>query len=72
MSVLKKKRSGGRHKLNQYNRYENDSKCAFSGFVPEGDLFEQSGRTAASRKDNAVTETAARVRNKNLGLCLVI
>ena len=36
--VLKKKHSGGNHKLHQYSRYEDDSECAFFGFVPESDL----------------------------------
>lgn len=50
MSVFEKKHTSNCHELDQYNHYENDSECAFLGFVPEGDLCAQSGAAAAGQR----------------------
>lgn len=50
MSMFEEKHPGNCYKLNQYDGYENDSECAFSGFMPEGDLCAQSGGTAAGQR----------------------
>ncbi len=49
MSILEKTHARDSHKLNQYDGYENDSECAFLGFVPEGDLCAQSSGTATGQ-----------------------